>query len=209
MPQIWKKWLLLLSNLAFHIAGYLGVNQLTHDRGVNYSVALPLDAHIPFLSFFSPFYAIVYFVPVISFFICWKNYELIKAAWKAFMFAGSVCLLCFYFYPVAFQLRQPLQPPYGFFEEIVRFFYWIDTPYNCFPSMHVALAFVSVQMIERYSPRLYPWFFSLAIVITFSTFFVKQHYIMDAVGGIFLAYLSGRIFLPKKVSEPVLAEELA
>jgi len=200
---------MLIFNLAYHIVGYLGVNKLAHNRGLKHTLEIPWDASIPFVAYFAPFYGIVYFVPVIAFFIAWNNYELVKSAFKAFLFAGTVCLICFWVYPVEFSMRETLHPPYDVFTNIVRFFYYIDTPYNSFPSMHVALAFISVQIVDRQSPRLAPWFMALAIVITLSTFFVKQHFILDAIAGIALAYVSGWIFLPKKSAvRSAMAQEL-
>ncbi len=199
---------MLIAALAYNVAGYLGVNALMAERGIAYSVAVPWDFQIPFLKYFSPIYGIVYFIPVISFFVCWKNYEVVKAGFKSFMGAATICLLSYLLFPVEFTDRIQLAPPFDFFENVVRFFYWIDRPYNCFPSLHVALAFISVQMIDRYNPRLAPYFLSLALLVTLSTLFVRQHYILDLVAGGGLAYLMGWLFIPKELAErAVLAEE--
>ncbi len=200
-----KKWLMLISALAFNIAGYLGINRLSSSRGLGYSVAIPLDFQIPYIKYFSPFYSIVYLVPVVTFFIIWRNYELVRGAYRAFLGAAALCFVIYWWFPVEFTDRYLLSPPYDFFENVVHFIYWIDRPFNCFPSLHVALVFISVQAIERFNARLVPWFFALATIITLSTLFIRQHYILDLVSGIALAYAMGWIFLPKKSESDVAA----
>lgn len=208
MTQNAKKWAMLIGALAFHITGYLGVNAIMAGRGVSYNVGIPLDYQIPFIKYFSPIYSVVYIVPVISFFVLWKSYEGIKAGFKCFMGAGVVCLLFYVFFPVAFTERATLVPPYDFFENVVRFFYWVDKPYNCFPSLHVALAFISAQMVDKFRPRFSRIFYSYAILVSLSTLFIRQHYILDLVAGAGLAYGLGWFFIPKETGEEsAMAEE--
>lgn len=205
-----KKYTMLIAALAFHITGYLGMNTLMEHRGISHSVALSWDYQIPYIKYFSPVYAIVYFIPVVTFFLCWNNYEIIKAAFKSFITAGVICFTSYAIFPVMFSDRIALHPPYDFFDNVTRFFYWIDKPYNCFPSLHVALAFISVQVIERASPKLSLMFWTVAILVTLSTLFVRQHYILDLVAGITVAYAIGWYFIPKEVpSSGLVSEEIA
>ena len=144
---------MLFGNLVLHIGGYLAINAYSSKLGISHDLAIELDYQIPFIKYFSPVYSIVYFIPIAAFFLCWNDYETIKAGAKAFAGAGVVCFACFLLYPVKYQLRVELQSPYDFFTNIQRFFYWIDDPYNCFPSLHVALAVISVFIIQKARPR--------------------------------------------------------
>lgn len=75
--------------------------------------------------------------------------------------------------------------------------YALDEPINTFPSMHVSFAFLSYYLMKKFQPRLQNVFLSLAIATTVSTFFVKQHYILDAVSAVVLAYLIQVFYIAK------------
>lgn len=197
-PLSLKKLAWLIGNLSFHTVGYLTINAYLSRRGVSYDLAIPLDHQIPFIKYFSPFYSIVYFIPVATFFLCWNNYPLIKAAAKAFIGAGIVCFAFFIFFPVKYELRVDLQPPYDLFTNILRFFYWVDQPYNCFPSLHVALAMISACIIWRQNARLAPIFYLLATIVSVSILFMKQHYVLDLAGGLGVAWLMNAVFLARE-----------
>lgn len=200
-----RKMSLLFLNLAFHAFGYLGINAYLTRQGVSRDLAIALDYQIPLITYFAPFYSIVYFIPITAFFLCWDNYEMIKAAAKAFIGAGVICFACFLFYPVKNIIRVELLPPYDFFSNMLRFFYWIDDPYNCFPSLHVAFAVISAVIVSRVRPRLAPLFYFLALVVSASILFMKQHYLLDLVGGLGVSWLITAMFVPKALgSEPVL-----
>ncbi|HKX11832.1 MAG TPA: phosphatase PAP2 family protein, partial [bacterium] len=76
-------------------------------------------------------------------------------------------------------------------------------PYNCFPSLHVALATISTVIIHRYRPRLTPLFVVLSTIVSLSILFMKQHYVLDFVGGLGVTLLMTVMFLPKPKVEPV------
>ncbi len=69
----------------------------------------------------------------------------------------------------------------------------VDTPANCFPSQHVALALIAAWGLKRDAfPRaglLLAW----AAAISVSTVLVRQHYAADVVGGAVLAAASWRL----------------
>jgi membrane-associated phospholipid phosphatase len=200
-PLALKKLGLLVANLAFHIVGYFGVNAYLAHQGLSHDLAIGLDHQIPFIKYFVPFYSIVYFIPVTTFFLIWKNYEAVKAAAKVFIGAGVVSFACFLLFPVKYNLRVEILPPYDFFTNVLRFFYYIDEPYNCFPSLHVALATISTVLIHRYRPALTPVFIVLSTIVSLSILFMKQHYVMDLAGGLGVCWLMSVLFLPKAKSE--------
>jgi membrane-associated phospholipid phosphatase len=200
-----KKLTMLFGNLTFHILGYLGINAYLARQGYSHDLAIAIDHQIPFIKYLAPFYSIVYFIPVTAFYLCWNNYELIKAGAKAFFGAGVVCFTCFLLFPVKYELRVDLHPPYDFFTHILRFYYWVDDPYNCFPSLHVALAVISAIIVRRERPRLAPLFYLLAAIVSASILFMKQHYVLDLVGGLGVSWLMTLLFLARV---PVRAAEV-
>jgi membrane-associated phospholipid phosphatase len=65
----------------------------------------------------------------------------------------------------------------------------IDPPFNTFPSLHVSLATLATLVVWQHNPRLGRWMALGATVLTLSTFLVKQHFIIDAAGGVAVAVL--------------------
>ncbi len=68
--------------------------------------------------------------------------------------------------------------------------YLTDTPTNCFPSLHVALAILAAYTLRiknKYWKLIAPiW----ALLICVSTLTTKQHYMIDILGGTVLALIS-------------------
>jgi PAP2 superfamily. len=195
-----KKCLMLASASLVHVVGYLLVNAYAAKNGLSYDVALPWDQHIPFIKYFSPFYSVVYLFPLVTFFLLWKDGALMSGFYRAFIGAGLISLGIFAVFPVEFRLRATLQPPYDFFENLVRFFYWADNPpYNCIPSLHVALAVISARAIQLRQKSWAPWFYFLAAMITLSTLFIRQHYLLDLAAGLALSVAMIILFLPRRL----------
>ena len=67
----------------------------------------------------------------------------------------------------------------------------VDQGGNCFPSMHISAVFLSLfHILANTSDWLSPWIglmFLVAMLISASTVFTKQHYFVDIPGGIALA----------------------
>jgi membrane-associated phospholipid phosphatase len=68
--------------------------------------------------------------------------------------------------------------------------YLTDTPQNCFPSLHVALALLAAQAVatkNKYWRIAAPLW---AMFICLSTLTTKQHYIIDILGGMVVAIIA-------------------
>ena len=76
-----------------------------------------------------------------------------------------------------------------------------DTPFNCFPSLHAAVSTICFYAWYRYNKvRRSAVTKVVAIValvvatgVILSTLFIKQHYIVDEIAGILLAWGVGRL----------------
>lgn len=80
---------------------------------------------------------------------------------------------------------RPVMPEDGpIINALVRLYYWVDMPYNCFPSLHVAYTLIGVFLLWSYK-RLWSYIYLIAtIIVGLSVVLVRQHYIMDVVGGV-------------------------
>ncbi|MHC4390143.1 MAG: phosphatase PAP2 family protein [Planctomycetota bacterium] len=80
-----------------------------------------------------------------------------------------------------------VDPNGGFFQWVVAFNYAWDAPRNLFPSLHVANAFLTTFVLLRVDRPLGAVFGGVACLIASSTLLLKQHLVVDLVGGLVLA----------------------
>ncbi|TFF85201.1 MAG: phosphatase PAP2 family protein, partial [Promethearchaeota archaeon] len=87
------------------------------------------------------------------------------------------------------------------FAETMYFYYENETSFNCFPSMHAGMStmcfFTWYQYYQLHQDSKTRNIAVVTFIITagviLSTLFVKQHYIVDEIAGIFLAYVVGKL----------------
>lgn len=181
-------WILILPIISI-IYVYLNNNTLHAN-----SVELELDRMIPFVSIFViPYlYWYIYVFAGLVFFAM-KN----KEAYKKLMLTIVISMLCcysiYYFFPTT--VVRPKIVNINFMNQLVKFVYSMDKPYNCFPSIHILNLFLVSLFFYRYNKnKFFKIFISLNfIMISLSILFVKQHYVLDILSAILLAmvvYLS-------------------
>ena len=103
--------------------------------------------------------------------------------------------ILFLLVPVKYALRPDLASVAGFGVDVTRFYYIIDMPYNCFPSLHVSYPTMAALVSWRHHRYSSAMFIVMTIVIAASVVFVKQHYIMDVVAGAVTAVILYSIVL--------------
>lgn len=101
-----------------------------------------------------------------------------------------ISLTTFLAWPVHMNLRPEALEATSFASWTLRFIYWIDRPSNCFPSLHVSCAMLAALCTLKVDRRIGGGAVLLAIVISASTMFVKQHWFADVVSGAALALLA-------------------
>lgn len=143
-----------------------------------------IDDQIPRISFFSVIY--LAFLPWfwgVVIYSWFKNRSFRQLAYSVII----VNLIAFAVY-LLFQTYVSRESVIGndFFSGLLQFIYSCDPPYNAFPSLHVALsAVVAVYFI--YIKSKWSWaFVIMASMISISTLFVKQHFIVDVLAGVML-----------------------
>lgn len=111
----------------------------------------------------------------------------------------AICFVIYYIYPTT--VPRPEIMPDNILKKAVLVIYSNDKPYNCFPSIHMldTLLITLFVLKNRSSLLLKVSVSSICILIYLSTFFVKQHSLLDAAAStilgtvLFLFFESGSI----------------
>lgn len=168
---------------------------------------LALDRALPLV----PSWAIVYgarYLFLILLPICVvRQDELIRRTVYAYRLIWiTAYVFVFVVYPTAAP-RPDKESGEGFAVWGLRVLYSSDPPYTCLPSLHVAHSFVSALACSRVHRRLGIIAMIGATLVAFSTLFTKQHYVLDLVAGVFLAFVAyGRRGAPTRSLTPVGAD---
>ena len=151
-------------------------------------IKLWIDDYIPLIPIFSVPYVIYIpflFATLIYFVFFTKKFRSISLA---FAFCQFIAALFFVFYQTTVARPEVLST--DVFSKLVLLIYANDQPYNCFPSLHVALSTISGLFWIQKFPKI-SWLMIFFVgSISLSTVFVKQHYVPDIFGGFILALLS-------------------
>lgn len=171
---------------------YVFINQLElHDHFTKHILKTKLDTEIPFEPVWVFAYASMYVLVILAF-VYVKDKTLYRRMFFSFTCTGLIAYAVFLLFPT-YDILRPVTNPFDF----ERFFLAVDnqhdSPYNCFPSLHVGFS-MSAGLWIYYADRTK---FGLAVLIwavlvSVSVLFVKEHYIADLLGG---AVLSGSMFL--------------
>jgi membrane-associated phospholipid phosphatase len=168
-------------------ATYLPINAFSVGRHAHI-LFLPGEERLPFLPIFEYFYVLTYFLPLFLI-VTIRDYTRFKRLVIAFGLTLLTAYTTYLVYPVYFE-RPHL--------EVDSLHTWLlsleyrDKPYNHFPSLHVALSWLAVlasQVSRGYRAGLA----LIAVGISVSTLFVKQHYIVDVIYGFLLACAAWRV----------------
>lgn len=191
----YEKEILLLLAVFIWILCYFSINEFTEGRETHI-LALSFEDKIPFIPYFVIFYFSTYLLVVFPYFFVENivDYRKTVLASIVIIFISSIIYLI---YPV-----ETIRPDFvadNIFLKMVAMLYSIAKPYNLFPSMHVSLSTLATIVCFRYNKRLgYFLIFWLAMIIL-STLFIKQHYIVDLVAALALAFLAYYIFFVKRI----------
>jgi membrane-associated phospholipid phosphatase len=178
---------------------YIFIAQYTADRPLHVP-ALNFDHLIPLQPAWALIYGSLYlFLIVLPVFIVSQK-EQIRRTVFAYLLVWITAYICFLIYPTVAP-RPTKAIGDGFVNWGLRFLYSADPPYNCFPSLHVAHSCVSALTCYRVHRGVGIAAGFCAILIGISTLFTKQHYILDVIAGILLAYAAYLIFLRNRSIE--------
>jgi len=157
-----------------------------YNEGRNfYNLSIFIDQKIPFNPHFVWTYILYYFVALMPVMVVTeiKEFRRMVGAYLMMYFMG---FLTFILFPV--KMMRPELVGDGYSIWLLKKIYNADNGYNCFPSMHVANAFLASFFSYRFNRVYGAVVYVIAFLITISTLFIKQHYIVDLIAGIALAY---------------------
>ncbi len=123
----------------------------------------------------------------------------------AYLAIVTIAYTGFLLYPTVAP-RPSHVPGDGFVAWTLRAIYDTDPPYNCFPSLHVAYSWLAALVAYHVHRGLGLTALLWAVVISLSTLFTKQHYVLDVVAGVAMAYAAYASFV-RGVPHPALSEQ--
>lgn len=166
---------------------YIGINLCSVGRPAH-TLYLPGEERIPFIPLFEYLYVLTFFVPALLV-VTLRDYQRFRRLLYALMPALVVAYSTYLLFPVYMERPQL---------EISSLHTWLlslqylDKPYNHFPSMHVTLSWLAVHSAQG-SRATKVGVAAVAIGISVSTLFVKQHYVADVLFGFALAWSAWKV----------------
>ena len=171
-----------------------------------YRPELPLDRAIGLEPAWMVVYGSLYVFVVVLPLLVVRERGLIRRAMQSYLLVMTFSYAVFLLYPT-FAPRPADVPAEGFAAWTLGIMYSIDPPYNCFPSLHVAYAFVSALACLRVHRGIGIAAIVWASLIGISTVFTKQHYVADVIAGAAAAVLAYVLFLRRHPGDAALLHD--
>ncbi len=200
----WRAVAIVLTIVAVMAFGYHAIGNWVDPRRA-VSLATPLDRAIPLLPAAIFAYSMVYSSSLYPLFAIRSGRLFLRVA-KANAALLALSFAIYLAFPVtAVDLRADVSglDVTRFAQWGVRTTYAVDPPTNCFPSLH--LAFATLSMLCAGSARpLWGWVaLPLVVGIAVSILTMKQHFIADGVAGVLLAWAVWRwLVAPDRLERP-------
>ncbi|MDP4143998.1 MAG: phosphatase PAP2 family protein [Bacillota bacterium] len=164
---------------------YAHLNNST--RGLH-SLVTDLDKSVPFIkSFAIPYVIWLPFLVITLIYLCFKNREVYYRVIISLILGLIACFTIYFFFQTTV-VRPQLQGK-DFLTNLVRFVYATDSPFNCFPSIHVLTSYILIKGTIKCSKKISLKSIIIIVIaslIILSTQFIKQHVIMDLIFAILL-----------------------
>ncbi len=178
-----------------------------YPEGTGYRLDFLGENFIPFVPEMVIFYVFLFYPMVILTLIYFgfldeeKGYGL---GWSI-VIMNAIATIIYIIFPVStYWWRQELlsnKIQGNFFADVMYLYYTHETSFNCVPSMHAGMSTILFFTWYQYY-KINPTFkrkiiaiiaFIIAVGVVLSTLFVKQHYIIDEIAGVALAFAVGMI----------------
>lgn len=154
-----------------------------------------LDSLIPFNEWFIIPYVFWYlYIFGILLVLAYCNEKIYYKLLFSILIGMFVCFAIYYIYPTT--VPRPEVVPDNLLKKAVLIIYGNDRPVNCFPSIHMLDTILLTMFTLKYGKGLLIRFSSVAmcILIYMSTWFTKQHSVLDAVASTVLGTILFLIF---------------
>jgi len=185
----------LLAILSIPLQGlfYMLIASLISQSSIPINSAL--DDRIPYVSWFVVSYAAWMLVLYVAFiYMGLTDRALYWRTIIVYNVAVTASNIIFMLYPT--YMPRPDIAGEDIFTSLVLFIYSNDQPVNCFPSIHCLTTYLLFITMIRHKllsliPRIFTSIFLWSIIA--STVFIKQHALIDVIGGIALAEAAYRL----------------
>ncbi len=156
-------------------------------RKSKYYWKLPIDDKVPLVPVFIIPYIGYFFLIFGSVILLWETPQI-----NPFLvsYIVSYILAGIFWYILPNGVARPKITGKDIFSRLTKFIYKYDDDTNGFPSAHVFSTLICCYFLSLFFPSLYILIWGLASLIIISTLLVKQHYVIDILGGIILFALS-------------------
>lgn len=161
-----------------------------------WATQLPVDAHIPFCEWFVIPYCLWYPLLVsVGLYLLLRDRDAFRRYMAFLALTFFISELVWFLIPNGQDLRPAVMPRDNLLTALVSGLYRIDTNTNVFPSVHVvgsigaALAVWDCPALRRRKVICHLTDI-LAALICISTMFIKQHAVLDVLGGLALSLLA-------------------
>lgn len=178
--------------VVYYLGGYFLIDYWSAGRKDLHHLALPFEANLPLWPALIFAYLMIFVFLAIPY-LAIDDLPFFKKTARAFFVCITIHFLFFLAFPVECNLRPVVDPDRGWAYLLVYFYYWLDPPYNCFPSMHISNVFLISFLMNRYRPGLLcKLLYPVAALVAIAVVLVKQHFIVDVVAGFFVGWLVDR-----------------
>lgn len=183
-----KKWLWAATGYLIFCLLYTLTGNL-HMRAPARLTPSPVDELIPFTNWAVWLYHSQLLFLLLSVYVI-KQPANLSETFYSMLLACLLSFTIFILYPTTIP-RMPLpQSDNGLTAKAFQFLYSIDSAANCFPSLHVSLAWLAAGALWREKKISGALAILWAFFISLSTLATKQHYFVDVIGGLAVAMLS-------------------
>jgi membrane-associated phospholipid phosphatase len=196
---------LLAGAVVFLLPVYFVIGQATadwphHRPSFAIDAAMPLSP--PWIFVYASLYVCGFLLPLLVV----RGRALVRQTFKAYLFVMLVSYVGFVLYPTVAPRVEPVRIR-DFADWLLQVFYDLDQPYGCFPSLHVAYSFVGAFACLRMDRTVGLFAFVWAALIAVATVYTKQHYAIDALAGVVVAFAGAAIFLRRPAGEDSSVED--
>ncbi|OPX44772.1 PAP2 superfamily protein [Ruminiclostridium hungatei] len=160
-----------------------------------YDITIFLDKFIPFNEWFIIPYVFWYVYTFGALLVlALTDYKTYYRLLFSIVTGMLVCFVIYYIFPTT--VPRPHVPGTNPLQKMVLSIYGNDKPYNCFPSIHMLDTLLITLFVFKHNKHLWIKAASAVICVSIylSTWFVKQHSILDAVASTILAVILFFVF---------------
>lgn len=157
----------------------------------HYDLSLPIDRVIPFVGFFMLIYVLAYVQWFAGYILIGReNRRACYFFCAADIIAKLICFVLFIALPTSMDRPDAAVAGSGPLYFLTKLIFSLDPPNNLFPSIHCLESWFCLRaaFAMKKPPR---WYRSVSVVFTLlvcaSTVFVRQHVVVDILGGIVVA----------------------